>query len=107
MITKLQILKFLVVFGFLINVANYGCNLVNIFSGDSKATLVLDETENSEKKEKENSESDDHKEKDKISEFYDNNGNILANIIIRKYPELNLKNASIDLDHLTPPPQRS
>ncbi|WP_025743689.1 hypothetical protein [Aquimarina pacifica] len=105
MITRLQILKILIVLGFLLNLANNSVNLVCIFTGDSKATLVLDETENSEKKEKETSEKDDQKEKDKISEFYDNNDSVLANIVVKKYPEHYVYNMSIYLDHITPPPQ--
>ncbi|WP_103863804.1 hypothetical protein [Aquimarina sp. I32.4] len=105
--TKLQITKFLIVFGFLLSIANYSISLVNFYSCTDKTSIVLEETEGSEQKEKEASEKDDFKEKNKISQFYEEKATTLAAIFIERYPEFYILNASVYLEHKTPPPKYS
>ncbi|WP_108869448.1 hypothetical protein [Aquimarina aquimarini] len=102
---KLQIAKFLIVFGFLLSVANYSISLVDFYSCTDKASIVLEETEGSE--EKETSEKDDFKEKNKISQFYEEKATALSSFFIEQYPEFYIPNTSVYLEHKTPPPKYS
>ncbi len=104
MTIKLQIAKFLVVFGFVLSIAHYGIDLYNFYSNDDVASIVFEETENSEK---ESSEKEDSKEKDKISQYHDEKPSSLADLTNSLYPEFYLKNCSVYLDQKTPPPKLS
>ncbi|MBQ4820184.1 hypothetical protein [Aquimarina sp. MMG016] len=79
--------------------------LINFYSCDEKTSMVLEETDNSEQKEKESSEKEDHKEKDKISQFFDDKESALADIFIKSYPDFYTHNTSVYLEHKTPPPE--
>lgn len=107
MITKLQIAKILIVFGFLLSMTNYSLRVFNFYTCEDKVSVVLEENENSGQKEKESSEKDDQKEKDKISQFHDIKETTLADLFIKQYPEFYISNSSIYIEHKTPPPKRS
>ncbi|WP_160114762.1 hypothetical protein [Aquimarina sp. AU474] len=96
------------VLGFFLSIANYGIRLVNFYTcSDEIAVMTFDETENSEKKEKENSEKEEFKQKDKISQFYDENSSSLVYCNGNLYPDFYLKNISVYLEENTPPPEFS
>ncbi|GAA4275027.1 hypothetical protein U6A24_16810 [Aquimarina gracilis] len=105
MATKLQIAKILIIFGFILNMSNYGLNLIDFYTCDDIASMAIDEIESSEQKEKEGSEKEDFKEKDKISQNYDDRASSLANNITSFYPDLYSYNSSVYLEHNTPPPE--
>ncbi len=107
MLTKLQIAKFLIVFGFFLNVANYGIGLVDFYSNEETSSIVFEETENSEKKEKESSEKEDSKEKDKISQYHDEKSSDLKDLVGAFHLNFYLKNSSVYLEQKTPPPEFS
>ncbi|MEW7289433.1 hypothetical protein [Aquimarina sp. 2304DJ70-9] len=107
MLTKLQIAKFLIVFGFFLNITHYGIGLVNFYSSEEKTSVVFEETENSEKKEKESSEKEDFKEKDKISQYHDEKTSDLLDLVGTLHPDFYLKNSSVYLEEKTPPPEFS
>ncbi|TSE04681.1 MULTISPECIES: hypothetical protein [Aquimarina] len=107
MTTKLQIAKILIVFGFLLSMTNYSVGLFNFYTCEDKTSVVLEESDNSEQKEKESSEKDDHKEKDKISQFYDDKEATLVDLFIKQYPEFYILNSLVYLEHKTPPPKYS
>ncbi len=107
MFHKRKIAKFLIVFGFLLNMMNYTVGLIDFYSCEDKTAVVLEETENSEKKEKENTENEDHKEKDKISQFLYENTASVVHTIDSFYPDFYLTNSSVYLEFKTPPPKFS
>ncbi len=107
MVTKLQIAKFLIVFGCMLNISNYGLGLINFYTCDDKTSIAIEESENSEQKEKEGSEKEDFKEKDKISQYYDDRASALVNGKAGVFPDLYAHNSSVYLEHNTPPPEFS
>ncbi len=107
MTTKLQIAKFLIIFGFILNLSNYSFELIDFYTGNDKTSIAIEESESSEQQEKEGSEKEDFKEKDKISQHYDDKASSLANTKIIFYPDLFTNNASVYLEHKTPPPELS
>ncbi len=107
MIIKLQIAKVLIVFGFILSIADYGIELFNFYANDETSSIVFEETENSEKKEKESSEKEDFKEKEKISQYHDEKASSLADCANKSYPDFYLKNTSVYLEQKTPPPEIS
>lgn len=107
MATKLQIAKFLIIFGFMLNMSNYGSGLIDFYTCEDKTSVAIEESENTEQQEKEGSEKEDFKEKDKISQNYDDKASSLANSKIIFYPDLFTKNSSVYLEHKTPPPELS
>lgn len=108
MFTKIQIARFLIVFGFVLNLANYSMGLINFYTCEDKMSVVLEETgENSEKKEKDKSEKEDLQEKDKISQNNFDNQSELADLYISLYPDFYTHNTSVYLEHKTPPPELS
>ncbi len=104
---KLQITKVLIIFGFLLSIANYSVGLFNFYNCDDKNSIALEENDNSEQKEKESSEKDDQKEKNKISQFYEDKEATLADLFIKRYPEFYILNSLVYLEHKTPPPKHS
>ncbi len=107
MVTKRQIAKFLIVFGCMLNISNYGLGLIDFYTCDDIASIAIEESENSEQKEKEGSEKEDFKEKDKISQNYDDRAAALSNSEVSFYPDLYTHNSSVYLEYKTPPPQFS
>ncbi len=107
MITKLQITKFLILFGFFLSIAHYGAGLVHFYNNEDKSSVVFEETENSENKEKEGSEKEDFKEKDKITQNFDEKSMTIIDLILKSYPDLYTKNSLVCLEHNTPPPEFS
>ncbi|MCK8523239.1 hypothetical protein M0D21_16790 [Aquimarina sp. D1M17] len=104
---KPQIVRILILFGFILNVSYYATNLINSYSSEDQSSIVLEETDNSEKKEKESSEKEDYKEKDKISQHFDNRTAKFADLTIKSYPDLYTANPGVYLEHKTPPPKFS
>ncbi len=107
MSTKLQIARFLIVFGFLLSIVNYSVGLFDFYTSDDKISIVLEETEKSGQKEKDNSEKEEFKEKDKISQYADDEHVAVATIDVRLYPDFYSHNTSVYLEHKTPPPEYS
>lgn len=105
MITKYKIAKFLIVFGFLINIANYSIDLILFYNSNDTTSIVLEEAENSE--EKETSEKDDHKEKDIISQFNSENGTALLDLYRATFHFDSIYDPLVYLEHSTPPPKYS
>lgn len=108
MCTKYQIAKFLIVFGFMLSIANYGAGLIHFYTCEDQMSIVLEETgENSEKKEKEKSEKEDLQEKDKISQYFVQNQSGLNDLYNSLYPVFYAHNTSVYLEQNTPPPEFS
>ncbi|MCX2763754.1 hypothetical protein [Aquimarina muelleri] len=103
MATKLKIAKLLIVFGFLLSIANYGARSINLYNCDNNISIAIEDSENSE--EKEGLEKEDFKEKDKISFHYPDEVITLSNSIIKCFPEFNVQNSSVFLEYKTPPPR--
>ncbi|WP_103068947.1 hypothetical protein [Aquimarina sediminis] len=105
MVVKFQIAKVLIVLGFLLNLSNYTIDVFDFCVCEDWASIELEETDNSEQKEKEGQEKEDFKEKNKISQFYDGREVVLADLFIKDYPEFYVNNISVFLEHHTPPPR--
>lgn len=112
MIIKLQIARLLIVFGFFLNLADYGIELMHLYEG-SKSEIVFnieDTEENSdpiekESSEKESSEKEDFKEKDKISQYYMDEMTAIADLNNKRFPEFYIQNSPVFLEYTTPPPE--
>lgn len=99
---KLQIARLLIVFGFFLNLADYGIELKYLYEG-SKSDIVFnieDTEENSDPVEKE-----DFKEKDKISQYFLDEVTSISNLSIKRYPEFDIQNSPVFLEYITPPPE--
>ncbi len=107
MSTKLQLIKLLIVFGFFLNIINYGIGLVHFYTSEEKFSIVFEETEHSEKEEKESSEKEDFKEKDIISQYHDEKTLYVKDLVDAYHPDFYLKNTSVYLEQKTPPPEFS
>lgn len=107
MITKLQIARFLIALGFLLHLGNYSVELFDFYS-DEILSIAFDDTEDkSEPTEKDSSEKEDLKEKDKISQDSGDRYVRISLLITKDYPELYYKNLSVYLEYSTPPPEYS
>jgi len=107
LVLKIKIARFLIVFGFLLNIATYGLELID-FYGDSTFSVshVLEDAEDkSESNETDNSEKEELREKDKISQFYSNRNFKVCDIVTKLYPEVFMCNLSVYLEYKTPPPE--
>ncbi len=107
MIIKLQIARLLIVFGFFLNLADYGIELMHLYEG-SKSEIVFnieDTEENSDPIEKESSEKEDFKEKDKISQYYMDEMTAIADLNNKRFPEFYIQNSPVFLEYTTPPPK--
>ena len=102
---KPQIARLLIMLGFLLHLSYYGAGLVDFYVCEDKSSIVLEETESSEQQEKENSEKEDVKEKDKISQDFDQRLTRWVDNSINTYPDLFTSNISVYLEHKTPPPE--
>ncbi|KAA1247613.1 hypothetical protein [Aquimarina sp. RZ0] len=108
MVIKLQIVRILIVFGFLLNLGNYGLELFNFYNEDISSIVIYDEKEEkSEPTEKDSSEKEDLKEKDKISQGSEDKFVRICVLVTNDYPELYYKNSSVYLEYTTPPPEYS
>ncbi|WP_109851043.1 hypothetical protein [Aquimarina sp. AU58] len=109
MIIKLQIAKFLILFGFIISIANYGIELFEMYNKENTSMILgLDDSEEkSESKENDNSEKEDKKEKDKIYQENPVNQARLAELYISLYSYFYAHNTSVYLEQKTPPPEVS
>lgn len=87
--------------------SSYCSGLIDFYSCDDKTSLVLEETESSEQNEKENSEKEDFKEKDKITQDFDQKAMIIVHQVFRSFPDFFAKNTLVYLDQNTPPPEFS
>ena len=103
MITKLEIAKFLIVFGFVLTITNYGAVLIDFYNDDDKSSIAIEEPENSE--EKEGSEKEDYKEKDMISLYFLDEVATLFDFTLKCFPEFHIQNPLVFLEHKTPPPR--
>ncbi|WP_438426287.1 hypothetical protein [Aquimarina macrocephali] len=104
---KLQITRLLIVFGFFLNLVDYGIELMHLYEG-SKSEIVFnieDTEENSDPVEKENSEKEDFKENDKISQYFMDEVTSVSNLSIKRYPEFYIQNSPVFLEYTTPPPE--
>ncbi len=83
--------------------------LFDLYHGDtSYMAFSIDDTEDkSESNEKEKSEKEDLKEKDKISQYWDDKANRISAFIIKSYPDLMYGNSLVYLEYTTPPPEHS
>jgi hypothetical protein len=98
---KLQITRLLIVFGFFLNLGDYGIELMHLYEG-SKTEIVFsieDTEENSDPVEQENS------EKDKISQYYMGVMTTILNLRNKRYPEFYIQNSPIFIEYTTPPPE--
>lgn len=107
MVTKLQIAKFLILFGFLLNLMNYSIELFDLYIGDSREVVYsIDDSEgNLDPIEKESSEKEDFKEKDKISQYYAEEMAAISKMAGKHYPEFYIQNSPVFLEYKTPPPE--
>lgn len=105
MLTKVNITKFLIIFGFAVYIANYAVDLIAFYGDNDKASLVIEETEGTEKKEKDNSEKEDANEKDKITQNDESNPSEQNDFWVTKYPYYYSHNTSVYLEYATPPPE--
>lgn len=103
MIAKLEIAKFLIVFGFLLSITNYGATLIDFYNCDDKTSIAIEESENSE--EKEGSEKEDCREKDIISLYFLDEAATLSDFTFKCFPEFHTQNSLVFLEHKTPPPR--
>lgn len=102
LITKLQITKILIVLGFFLNVAQYTLDLAVFYFGSNEVAFAMDD---SDPLEKENSENEDFKEKEKISQYNDDVTYSSSILTMRLYPELEAHNSFVCLEYETPPPE--
>ncbi len=107
MTTKIKIAKFLIVFGFLLSIVNYCVELADFYNCNDQLSFVLEEAENSEQHENETPEKDDHKEKDKISQFGSENGTALVASGKVHFHFIFVDNTLVYLENNTPPPEFS
>ncbi len=105
MITKIQIIRVLIVFGFILNMSNYAMGLFDFYASEDKISIVLEETDNSEQKEKEGSEKEDFKEKDKITTDAIDKPLAIVDFFAPFFPDFYANNSSVYLEHKTPPPE--
>ncbi len=106
---KIKIAKLLVISGFLFHLGSYAIELFNFYVGDidSIAQFIDDTEEKSESKEKDGSENEDLKEKDKIAQHTDDNSTKIDILILKSYPGVNYGNSFVYLEYCTPPPEYS
>jgi len=106
---KIHIARFLIVFGFMLNLSNYALELVDFFKEDvTSISYTSDSAEDhSESKEKDTEDKSELKEKDKISQFSDDKISGLSILILKYYPEFSFNNTSVYLEHTTEPPEFS
>ncbi|WP_106791634.1 hypothetical protein [Aquimarina sp. Aq78] len=104
---KIQIARLLIVFGFFLNLIDYGVELMHLYEGNkSKIVFNIEDTEeNSDPLEKESSEIEDFKENDKISQYYMDEITSILHLDINYYPEFYIQNSSVFLEYTTPPPE--
>lgn len=103
--SKQQIAKILIIFGFIISIADFGLSIVSFYTNDNLALVIEEVEDNSEPMEKEGSENEDIKENDKISQFY--NPSIFESCApcLQFYPDISISSTSVYLDSNTPPPE--
>lgn len=96
-------------FGFIVNLAQYTVELFDVYNGEESAISFLldDKEESSESNEKEGSEKEDFKEKDKISQPQEDKMNALSVHVINHYPDFCFNTISVFLEENTPPPEYS
>ncbi|MDH7447325.1 hypothetical protein [Aquimarina sp. 2201CG14-23] len=99
----------MIVLGFLLNLSNYTIELFDAYDGDSSSIVFnMDDTEEkSESNENEKSEKEDLKEKEKISQFYQDFNDRAITMLERRYPDFYIHNSSVYLEYSTPPPEHS
>ncbi len=109
MVKKRQIARCLIIFGFLISVANYGIQLFDMYKCENTSMILnLDDSEEkSESKENDSSEKEDKKEKDKINQQNTLDPSGLASLYVSLYPDFYTHNTSVYLEQNTPPPEFS
>ena len=102
---KIHIARFLIVFGFMLNLGNYAMELFDFYNGDiTSISYALEDTEDkSESKEKDTE--DKSNEKDKIFQYLDDKNTGLAVLTFRDYPEFYYRLSSVYLEFNTPPPE--
>ncbi|GAA4279427.1 hypothetical protein [Aquimarina mytili] len=91
----------------MLNISNYAMGVFDFYLSDEKTSIALEEMDTSEQKEKENSEKEDFKEKDKITQDFDEKPMAIVDLIFKSYPDCYARNSSVYLEHKTPPPKYS
>ncbi|TPN84057.1 hypothetical protein [Aquimarina algicola] len=104
---KLQIAKLLILLGFLLNLGHFGVELIDFYFSDNTMSLVFEEAENSAEHEKDESEKEDTKEKDKISQHFDNKVSNITDLENEYFPKSDTHTLLIYLENYTPPPKYS
>ncbi len=105
--TKIKIAKFLIVFGFLLSIVNYSMELFDFYYCGDSLSIVLEEAEGSEQHDTETPEKDDHKEKDKISQFSSENSATLVDLWKVSFHFLFVPKTQVYPENNTPPPEFS
>ena len=107
LLLKIHIARFLIVFGFMLNLGNYVVELVDFYNGDiASISYAMEDTEDkSESKEKDTEDKSESKEKDKISQYVNDKTTGISILELKDYPEFYFRLSSVYLEYNTPPPE--
>ncbi|RZS99214.1 hypothetical protein [Aquimarina brevivitae] len=107
LINKKHIAKFLIVIGIALTIVNYGVNLISFYSNEEVAFIIDGTEENSEPVEKESSEKEDTKDKDKFFQYGTKAADDSDTVKTHQFSYNSLTNTSVYLEFATPPPEGS